>query len=566
MRIADASPPSRKCAIRMLRPPDALRRAARGCVIARMRLIALLSVLLPVLVGCPAGPSGDDDDTPSEPLPAIQHNEVSSADEGVDIDLEAIVEPPEGREDEVAELLVQVFHRATGAAGFESFEMVKNEGNGRYEGTIAGDAVTAIGLDYYLQATWVDVFQTHPQGAPAAVHAVVVDPAPLRSPAPVRAKFDADTDEVVVSWTAPGTALFTGYTVTAELDSGATEEVCAGAEPDTSCTVDAGVYADEYATWTVEFTGEDGTVDASGTTDNLHLHLDSWGKEVSGPQDLPFGTGIGEFNLPYGIEAKNGRVWVAEQSNHRVQVFSSGGIHQATIGSMQGIPGAGNSEFNAPSDVVYSDGEVFVADLTNARWSAFSGTSNTWLRSAGSLGLGEGQLRFPVGVAVDGDGVLHVAESANARVSMFDASNGDFLGTWDTVAGNALGVPSRIEYLPGLDAMVVSDGGTLRIKALGEGEDRTISLFPDGDDNAIGGLCVTAFDEIVVTVDGGEITAASTGHNLVKVNVDGDRVGGFGEWGAEDGQFFRPVDCAVDEDGDLYVADALNHRVQVFGP
>jgi hypothetical protein len=531
-----------------------------------MRLLSLLTLLLPLLAGCPSTSTGDDDDSAdAEPLPGIQHNEISSASEGVEAALVALVSPPEGREDEVAELLVEVFHRAVGDAEFVSFEMTLNEADAQYEASIPGDAVTAGGIEYYLKATWVDVFQTHPQGAPDSVHTVTVSAAPLQSPEPVRAKYEPDLDSIEVTWSNPGTATFTGYTVTAELDSGDVAEVCSGAEIAVGCSVDAGAYATEYATWTVEFTGEDGTEDASVVTDNLHLHLGTWAKETTGPTDLPFGTGVGEFNLPYGIEAKDGRVWVAEQSNHRVQVFSPAGNHQATLGSQQALPGAGNGEFNAPSDVVFHDGEVIVADLTNARWASFSADTDTWLRDFGGLGTGDGQLRFPVGVAVDGEGVLHVAESTNARVSMFDPGNGDFLGTWDTVAGNLLEFPLRVEYLPALDAMAVVDGGVLRIKALGDGEDRTIPLFDAGDDNTLGGLCVTEFGEMIVAVDGGQVTAASDGHNLLKLDGEGNVVGGFGEWGALDGQFFRPVDCAISEDGDLYVADALNHRVQVFG-
>lgn len=528
-----------------------------------MRLLLLLFPAL-LIVGCPAPVGDDDDSADQEPVPSIQHNEVSSGSEGVAIDLEAVVAPPEGREDEVAELLVEVFFRATGEADFTSFEMTFDDAAGRYNASIDGADVTAVGVDYYLKATWVDVFQTHPQGAPGSVHAVAVSPAPLASPAPVRAKYEPDLGTVEVSWTAPGTALFTGYTVTAELDSGGTAEVCSGTDPDTSCSVPEGDYGTEYATWTVEFTGEDGTSDASAVTDNLHLHLDTWAKEVTGPTDLPFGTGVGEFNLPFGIEAAAGRVWVAEQSNHRVQVFSPGGTHQATLGSMQGNPGAGNGDFNSPSDVVLHDGEVIIADLTNARWAAFSATTDTWLRDFGSLGTGDGQLRFPVGVAVDSEGVLHVAESTNARVSMWDPGNGDFLGVWDEVAGNLLVEPGRIEYLPELDAMAVSDGQIIRIKAMGEGEDRTIALDLDAD-SAVGGLCVTEHGELIAAIDGGQVTVGSEGHRMLKVDVDGNEVGSFGEWGAQPGQFFRPVDCAVTEDGEVYVADALNHRVQVFG-
>ena len=40
----------------------------------------------------------------------------------------------------------------------------------------------------------------------------------------------------------------------------------------------------------------------------------------------------------------------------------------------------------------------------------------------------------------------------------------------------------------------------------------------------------------------------------------------FGEWGAEPGNFWRPVDCTVDEAGNVWLADGLNHRIQLFGP
>ena len=37
-----------------------------------------------------------------------------------------------------------------------------------------------------------------------------------------------------------------------------------------------------------------------------------------------------------------------------------------------------------------------------------------------------------------------------------------------------------------------------------------------------------------------------------------------GESGSDDGQFNRPTGVTVDRDGDIYVADWANHRVQMF--
>ena len=526
----------------------------------------LLLLLLPLAIaGCPT-PADDDDATEEVPRPEIQHNAVTSGSENQAIDLVAVVSPPAGREDEVASLLVEVYFRATGASDFTSFEMTHDEGQDQYLGTIAGGDVSAAGVDYYLQAIWVDVSQTHPPGAPDDVHAVVVDAASLQSPDPVRAKYDDGSIEL--SWSAPGTALFTGYTVTAELADGTTEEVCAGAEADLGCTVDAsGVYGTEYATWTVEFTGDDGTTEAEATTDNLHLFIDQWRKEVSGPTDLPFGNAIGEFNLPFGIEATGGRVWVAEQSNHRVQVFSPGGQHQATYGSLVGIPGDGAAAFNGPSDVTLGpSNEVFIADLVNARVSVWSGNTDTAVRRFGSLGPGDEQFNSPNGVAFDSEGVLHVSEATNGRVSMWEPG-GVWIGNYSEVAGEPFDRPARIEYVPELDAMVIVDGDTVRIHGLGEDSPNGNVVVLDGSsESTIGGICANGWGELILLLDGGQETVDSDGHRILKIDVSGEEVGGFGEWGNGEYQFFRPADCAINEDGDLYVADALNHRVIFFGP
>ena len=38
----------------------------------------------------------------------------------------------------------------------------------------------------------------------------------------------------------------------------------------------------------------------------------------------------------------------------------------------------------------------------------------------------------------------------------------------------------------------------------------------------------------------------------------------WGTYGEEDGQFSEPVGLAIDGDGNVYVADTRNHRIQVF--
>ncbi len=49
-----------------------------------------------------------------------------------------------------------------------------------------------------------------------------------------------------------------------------------------------------------------------------------------------------------------------------------------------------------------------------------------------------------------------------------------------------------------------------------------------------------------------------------KFGADGEFIFEFGGSGGEDGEFNRPSGVMVDGDGDIYVADWRNHRVQLF--
>lgn len=53
---------------------------------------------------------------------------------------------------------------------------------------------------------------------------------------------------------------------------------------------------------------------------------------------------------------------------------------------------------------------------------------------------------------------------------------------------------------------------------------------------------------------------------LVLAKDDGRLIGSFGERGGEDGQFNFPLDVDTDSEGNVYVLDSLNARVQVFDP
>jgi hypothetical protein len=530
-----------------------------------MRTLRDLTLLaFAFLLACgPAPSSGDDDDDAGEPVPVIQHNATTSADEGVGIPLDAVIDPPEGREDEPVELFVNIHHRTIGADAWTDTQMTTEDGNA-FDGVIPAAAVTAEGLEYYISAVWADVTGYHPPSYPDAVHTVTVSPASLANPGPVRARWDEDAAEIQVRWTDPGTSNFADYEVHVTRADGSTDMVCSGTDRDAMCTVDEPALGDDYADWEVIVRDVDANEEsADGFTDNLHLFEDKWGATDPTVGTPILGDAAGEFSTPIGVAVDGGSVFVVEQGNERVQVLSTEGLHQRYIGG----PGENDGQFRGPADIAIGpSNRVYVADFSNGRVQAFDRTDGAWRLSFGQIGSADGDLHFPSGLAFDGNDQLHVVETVNERVSVFDADGG-FIESYATVDGESLADATRIAYVPALDAMAIAAGNMLLLKALGEdGEDASFELVDAGEETRVAGLCVTEWNEMIVALDGLQDTFSDVGHTFVKVDAAGEIVGGFGQWGVIDGEFFRPVDCGLAGDGTVFAVDHLNHRIQVFGP
>ena len=71
---------------------------------------------------------------------------------------------------------------------------------------------------------------------------------------------------------------------------------------------------------------------------------------------------------------------------------------------------------------------------------------------------------------------------------------------------------------------------------------------------------------LAVAPDGSVYVADPAGHLIWHMTLAGDVVDVWGSHGAAPGQFNEPADVAVDAAGNVYVADTWNHRVQKFAP
>ncbi len=162
----------------------------------------------------------------------------------------------------------------------------------------------------------------------------------------------------------------------------------------------------------------------------------------------------------------------------------------------------------------------------------------------GSAGAAKGQFGDPLGIAVNSDGFVYVADNLNNRVQMFTPFGGFVLQwgfggqPWDvavdanedvyvsSVAGHVVGKFSKYGYK-------ITSWGTL---GTGDGQ----FTFPRG----------VAFDS------GGNVYVADSGNKRIqKFTSDGTFILKWGSFGSGNGQFEKPVDVAVDASDNVYVVD-----------
>jgi len=135
------------------------------------------------------------------------------------------------------------------------------------------------------------------------------------------------------------------------------------------------------------------------------------------------GHGAGEFRKATGISvSRDGRLYVADSLNHRIQVFDSGVLIPDDTGDLLaswGVLGGRSGQFDAPRrTAVDAAGRVFVADTYNHRIQVFDADGN-YVTQFGSEGTGDGELSQPMGVTLDPLGNVYVADTYNHRIVKF---------------------------------------------------------------------------------------------------------------------------------------------------
>jgi len=201
-------------------------------------------------------------------------------------------------------------------------------------------------------------------------------------------------------------------------------------------------------------------------------------------------------------------VWIIDREGHQILKFTNDGRQVTMTLGEKGVPSDGRQHFNRPADMAFlPDGSFLVADgYTGTRIIKFD-ENGQFLTEWGSKGNSPGEFNLVHCVAVDSKGRVYAADRNNGRVQVFD-ENGSYLNAWPVRRPNHLWITE---------------------------------------------------DQFLWLADG-------AANRFAKFDLSGKLLTYWGTQGTWPGAFNNPHKFSVDPEGNLYVVDFGNNRIQKFKP
>lgn len=294
-----------------------------------------------------------------------------------------------------------------------------------------------------------------------------------------------------------------------------------------------------------------------------------------------------------------GNIFIVDTDNNRIRKVSTTGVITTIAGTgSAGYNGDGKlattASLNRPAGItIDAQGNLYIADRLNQRIRKIStnGIIST-VAGSGVRGFGgdgssatSARLADPQDITLDAQGNLFIADSENSRIRKVTTNgiistvagngNADFSGDGGAATDAALYVPQGVA----VDAqgnIFIADLLNLRVRKVAtDGIITTVagngSTGYNGDNQAATSASLDIPQNVTVDAQGNLYIADILNHRVRKVNqngiistVVGNGVQGFsGDGGqATSACLFRPASVATDAQGNLFIADSQNHRVR----
>lgn len=286
------------------------------------------------------------------------------------------------------------------------------------------------------------------------------------------------------------------------------------------------------------------------------------------------------FCDPFGVAVANdGTIYIADAGeSNRIRKLTREGVLTTLAGGNEGFSDGNGAaaSFNTPSSLALdASGNLYVADTSNNRIRKVTPQGDvSTVAGDGTAGYLDGpatQARFngPIGVAVDAQGNVFVADTYNDRIRLISPD-----GQVSTVAGvGTQGFADGDRNSSVFDTpcgIVVASGGTIFVADTGN--DRVRKITKEGN---VSTLEVTVNNEylsspigLTLTYDNFLYVTESDRSRVIQIAPDGSAhviagtSPGFAD-GSDNTRFNQPTGIAVDpRNGELFVADSANYLIR----
>lgn len=207
-----------------------------------------------------------------------------------------------------------------------------------------------------------------------------------------------------------------------------------------------------------------------------------------------------------------------------------------------------------PYGVAVHGGRLYVADSKGPGLMVFDMAAG---RVSLVTGTGNGRMKRPINVTIDKDGTKYVTDTGRDQILVFDRED-KFVQAF-----GAEGEFRPVDTAIAGDRLYVADIRHHRIHVLDKRSGKTLFKFGKAG-SGVGELFHPT--NLAIGPQGDVFVVETSNYRVQRFTADGKPIRTYGEAGTAPGRFTRPKGIAIDREGRLYIGDSAFENVQIFDP